>query len=63
MCGISSADSMGNNIEFLAENFPPGTKIEVSIPICPECDTPAELNELDCDCGFDWESWTLDIYS
>jgi hypothetical protein len=46
-------------IELAARTFPPGTKIVVSVPICPECSEQVEL----CDCGFDWESWARDQYS
>lgn len=39
--------------------FPPGTKITVTMPDCPDCDMIVEL----CDCGFDWKEWVLNKYS
>lgn len=53
--------------------FPPGTKIVVSEPVCPQCGDARSpkhpepkrgpLFDPKCDCGFDWESWTLNEYS
>ena len=46
-------------------NFPPGTKVVVSLPSCPDCGspimslgTPAEP----CECGFDWKEWADGMY-
>lgn len=56
--------------------FPPGTKVVVSVPICPECDltidyfgfNPPMTDEDEwkvgkCDCGFDWKDWMDGEYS
>lgn len=46
--------------------FPPGTKISVEVPRCPQCDLPSEFVSEQtrlCDCGFDWKTWTEDQYS
>ena len=62
-------------IELAARTFPPGTKVVVREPTCPDC---GELrspifdpsNEKrhgtfadKCDCGFDWDTWVRDQYS
>lgn len=38
--------------------FPPGTRVVMSVPECPECHEPAGT----CDCGFDWIEWTRNTY-
>ena len=48
-----------DTIEFDAKHFPPGTKVVISEPLCPQCE---DLSVL-CDCGFDWEGWTRETYS
>lgn len=44
---------IGPEIVLDAGTFPPGTRVRVEMPECPQCRTPREL----CDCGFDWASW------
>lgn len=59
-----------------AKGFPPGTKITISVPVCPNCQEKSDhsmfnnfpkegtnFQELKCDCGFDWTNWTYDEYS
>ena len=47
--------------------FPPGTKIEISEPICPKCGEVYQncmsrgYNKDECD--FDWKEWAEDQYS
>lgn len=41
------------------DHFPPGTKVVVTVPECPECDMDVES----CDCGFDWKNWVAEQYS
>jgi len=53
--------------------FPPGTKITIQEPRCPNCGeirmqvypAPKEGPRFDtkCNCGFDWEAWTANEYS
>jgi len=43
--------------------FPPGTKLTVSVPICPKCEMDCELCAEDDDCDFDWEEWAAVEYS
>lgn len=47
------------SIAFMPEHFPPGTRVIVQEPECPEC---AEIASL-CSCGFDWEQWARIEYS
>lgn len=56
-----------NEIGLRADTFPPGTRVTISVPVCPECGESSELafhckNDR-CDCGFDWKSWITDKYS
>ena len=67
----STDGDIGSDIEkepliFKAKNFPPGTKIIVSQPVCPKC---GDLYE-DCivrtqpyHCDFDWKQWFKNKYS
>lgn len=41
------------------DQFPPGTKVVISVPECPEC----EMDVESCDCGFDWKNWVEEQYS
>jgi len=60
-------------LELAARTFPPGTKVTISEPTCPQCGDlrepifpiPAEgpLYAGPCDCGFDWDAWVLEQYS
>lgn len=50
-----------------ASTFPPGTKIVISEPLCPQCDElrePINGNFIGpCRCGFDWDKWTSEQFS
>lgn len=50
-------------LQLSAQHFPPGTKVVISVPSCPECDTASEVGEDQCQCGFDWKQWTEGEYS
>lgn len=58
-------ESIGNLIELKADTFPAGTKVVISVPICPECEESSDLANKDgkCDCGFDWKEWAGAEYS
>lgn len=45
-----------------AADFPPGTKVVVTVPCCPLCGSNAELC-VDSDCCFDWKEWANGRYS
>lgn len=55
-------------IEIASETFPPGTRVSVSIPVCPDCNLPSD-HAMDgttmgpCPCGFDWVKWAEGQYS
>lgn len=66
----------GDNSEILslaACTFPPGTKVEISVPECPKCTEPFDCGfnpetgkiERDhkCQCGFDWDAWVAGEFS
>ncbi|WP_444893426.1 hypothetical protein ACJJIE_02505 [Microbulbifer sp. TRSA001] len=55
VCGLNSFD-------LEAKNFPPGTKVVVSVPCCPECGQEVELCRSDDSCDFDWDFWVIDTY-
>lgn len=48
-------------LKFDSKSFPPGTKIIVTEPECPNCQTIKELCEDDC--TFDWDLWVREKYS
>ncbi len=50
-------------ITFDSKQFPPGTRVTLSLPCCPECHQVAELCEQDDHCDFDWKQWTMNEYS
>ncbi|WIX32530.1 hypothetical protein QO259_17225 [Salinicola sp. JS01] len=51
------------DIEFSASAFPPGTKIVVSLPCCPDCGLDAGFSQNGaCECGFDWKAWAEERY-
>jgi hypothetical protein len=68
--GDMQDDTGPDPIRLKAKHFPPGTKVVVSVPICPKCGESADM-ALDfttgkmgkCDCGFNWEEWARDQYS
>lgn len=67
---IGGKDGMtgGNDvIELKADTFPPGTKVVISVPLCPGCGDSADLGHHAgkgvCDCGFDWNEWARDEYA
>lgn len=49
-----------------AGTFPPGTRISIQEPVCPECEEPrgykgtvngVAIYKAVCYCGFDWKQW------
>ncbi len=57
-------------------HFPPGTKVLVMVPECPDCHLPRMssggqnecgetivTHESKCECGFDWHLWEQNEYS
>ena len=73
VCGEGDKDGpepIGGTVILAASTFPPGTRVVVSVPECPDCGETADM-ALDhkagimgpCSCGFDWENWTREVYS
>jgi hypothetical protein len=60
--GDKQDDDVTGCIELDPKHFPPGTKITVSVPVCPECHLQVELCE-GSDCEFDWKEWEINEYS
>lgn len=59
-------------LEMPAQQHPPGTRVTIEVPCCPECGDPADINGSDgtmhkewpdCDCGFSWSKWVRDNFS
>ena len=57
-------------IEFAAKTFPPGTKVTISEPLCPNCRETRSYDDISlksfadkCDCGFDWKTWVEKLYA
>jgi hypothetical protein len=60
-------------LKLASRTFPPGTKIVISEPLCPKCEALREpiyptpkrgpLYSGKCECGFDWDEWTLEQFS
>lgn len=71
--GDKDSDHQREPLKFDARRFPPGTKIIVQEPACPECmevrspiyPTPKRgpLFAPKCSCGFNWDEWTLNEFS
>ena len=66
--GSGEVDTGGQGLlELKADCFPAGTKIVISVPMCPNCEESADLGHFakskKCDCGFDWKEWTENEYS
>jgi len=74
--GDMDSDTSTDPIKLDATYFPPGTKVSVSIPECPDCQLPRMTfashkedgsvtisHEEKCDCGFDWVAWEQNEYS
>lgn len=69
--GDKDSDYQYGPLELDAKCFPPGTKITIEEPTCPQC---GELRfpifpqtgptyEAKCKCGFDWEAWVIAEFS
>lgn len=53
-----------NEIHICSSRWPVGTKIKIETPLCPTCETDAELQDENgkCECGFDWRVWAEEQY-
>jgi len=69
-------DTHTDDLIVALQNLPPGAKIVISYPCCPDCGMPREDkyehssggikiigHEETCDCGFDWKEWVEMTYA
>lgn len=56
-------------LKLKASTFPPGTKVTIAEPTCPDCGElreptmrPGPLYAGPCRCGFDWDRWVQEQY-
>lgn len=75
--GDMDSDSNERDIVIKLADLPPGAKISVEYPCCPECGSAREDeferlqgaslriigHKSKCGCGFDWEEWVQNEYS
>ena len=55
---------INGSIELNPSMFPPGTRVLIQVPECPECGIDAEFATLGkCECGFDWNEWRDSHYA
>lgn len=60
--GDRDSDDSADDIVLGCANFPAGTIVTVSVPVCPKCDQDAEMCAMDKGCDFDWKAWTEEKY-
>ena len=74
--GDMDTEDHKDDINISLKDLPPGARITVEYPCCPDCGTQRfDKLEFDngkyvivghdkkCICGFDWEQWVLEQYS
>jgi len=71
--GDKDSDHQREPLKLDPRSFPPGTKIIVVEPACPDCGEPRSIKYpmpkrgprfvSKCRCGFDWDQWVLNQYS
>jgi len=57
--GDKESAKISGPLELSNKHFKAGTKITISVPLCPECKEHAEI----CSCGFNWKEWEAHQYS
>lgn len=59
-------------LEIPAKMMPPGSRVTIEVPCCPECGDPADMRGDDgnghtvwpkCSCGFSWRGWVEDNFA
>lgn len=71
--GDKDASDQHEPLTLDARIFPPGTKVTIEEPHCPQCGEPryqkfpppktGPLFDDKCECGFDWDEWTRNTYA
>ncbi len=62
-CDDDKSSDFVDEITLIAKTYPPGTRIFVEYPCCPNCGQHVEMCEIDGLCDFDWKSWCMEEYS
>lgn len=62
-CEGDMDSDFSQTLELSARHFPPGTKVLVLEPVCPECHQISEFCRSDEGCAFDWDTWIVEEYS
>lgn len=59
-----------DELQLDSKQFPPGTILEIKVPVCPLCESPLDYYPIAgkkyfCSdgCEFDWEAWVDGVYS
>jgi len=75
--GDMDSDTTTEDIVIKLSDLPPGAKISVEYPCCPNCSLPREDkfkqlaggslkivgHKAKCQCGFNWNEWVLGKYT
>lgn len=71
--GDKQSEDIHDALDLPPGRFPPGTRIVIHEPACPQCDQTrfpiypmpktGPLFASKCDCGFDWDKWVLEEFS
>ena len=75
--GDMDSETTDEDIVISLSDLPPGARVLVAYPCCPECGVPREDDfetmeggamkivghKSKCECGFDWDEWVLHQYS
>lgn len=70
--GDMDSDNLTGDIVIKLPELPPGARVSVKYPCCPECgDVRADNlcsrevvgHATECECGFDWVNWENDHFS
>lgn len=66
VAGDKQDDTCKDPLIFDPKDYPPGTKIIVSEPVCPKCDEVYEncmVRGEEAACNFDWTNWAEDQFN
>ena len=61
--GDMDSDTFDHNIELDCRGFPPGTRVIISVPCCPDCGQDVEMCQQDHSCNYSWDEWVQNEYS
>lgn len=65
LCGFEGDkqdEDLSGCIELNPATLPPGTRITVSVPVCPCCGLSKEMQDEEI-CQFDWAQWEISKYA